>query len=262
MLPLLQNSGAELKDSLKLKSFPLGIKLLASKSSIPDGAKRPTKDFGYHLSLCQAFTTSRRQGTAIAMLKEDMWCFYPVIGYGMEKPVDFFLKGNTRFPDTVSSPEAGESWAQTFPYLKEKRAGLVFAPLQSLNFIPDIVLFYCDSIQMYAIVKALTWKSGVDLSIKLRLCSVASCVYAGVQPLLTSDYTITFPDGGDRQRAITHDDEIIFSLKTDRLAELMEGVKHAKLERVLYKTSPFTAIPEYELNVGNKTVRSLLGMSG
>ena len=50
-LSVLHGYGDELERRIKLKSFPLAIKLLEKESDIPEGAQRPLKDFGYHLSL-------------------------------------------------------------------------------------------------------------------------------------------------------------------------------------------------------------------
>jgi len=72
--------GEEIERGLRLKTFPLALKLLQKEGDIPKGAKRPLRDFGHHLSLCQTYQISRREGTTIAMLKEDMWCFEPVVG--------------------------------------------------------------------------------------------------------------------------------------------------------------------------------------
>ncbi|NIM05156.1 MAG: hypothetical protein GTN65_05965, partial [Armatimonadetes bacterium] len=83
---------------VRLKTFPLALKLLEKEGDIPDGAKRPLRDFGYHLSLCQAFQISRRDGATIAMLKEDNWCFEPVVGYGLGEAPQYFLEGHNRFP--------------------------------------------------------------------------------------------------------------------------------------------------------------------
>ena len=257
----LKESGTELKETLKLKSSALGVKILESEDSIPEGAKRPVKDLGYHLSVCQGFTIARRQGMTIAMLKEDMWCFYPVIGFGIEKPVEYFLEGKTRFPGMASTIEAGKAWAKDFPYLKKKSAGIAFAPLELINFVPDVVLIYCDSIQAYSIVKALTWKTGVDLPIQPRLCPIASCVYSVVGPLISTNYSVTFPDGGERTRGMANDDEITFGLKFDFLTDLMEGIRHAPIDKFLHKSSPLTAIPEYGLNAGNLEVGRQLGLN-
>jgi uncharacterized protein (DUF169 family) len=100
-LDVFQKYGEELEEILRLRTFPLAIKLLEREEDIPEGAVRPVRDFGYHLSLCQAFSRSRHVGTniygaategiappsvTIAMLKEDMWRPEPVIGYGLAGP--------------------------------------------------------------------------------------------------------------------------------------------------------------------------------
>jgi uncharacterized protein (DUF169 family) len=94
--------GEELEGRLRLKTFPVAMKLLENESDIPEGAIRPLKHFGHHLSLCQAFQLSRREGQAMAMLKEDMWCFEPVIGYGLAEPPEYFIQGHNRYPKDVA----------------------------------------------------------------------------------------------------------------------------------------------------------------
>ncbi len=64
----------ELQQLLRLQSFPLAVKLLKSVDEIPEGAQRPVRDMGHHLSFCQALSLPRRQGITIAETKEDMWC--------------------------------------------------------------------------------------------------------------------------------------------------------------------------------------------
>lgn len=52
------------------------------------------------------------------MLKEDMYCFEPVIGYGMGEPPQEFLNGENRYPGDVETREAGRRYAEQFPRLK------------------------------------------------------------------------------------------------------------------------------------------------
>ena len=110
--------GEELGRRLRLKTFPFGLKFLEREGDTPDRAKRPFKDFGYHLSQCQAFQLSRREGTVVVMMKEDMWCFEPVVGYGLGEPPDYFLEGHNRFPEDVKALEAGKHYAEEFPRLE------------------------------------------------------------------------------------------------------------------------------------------------
>ena len=117
-LAIYREYGAELEKRLRLKTFPLAVKMLEREGDIPDGAQRPLRDFGYHLSLCQSYQISRREGTAVAMLIEDMWCFEPVVGYGLGEPPDYFLQGHNRFPRDVATLEAGRHYAEEFPRLE------------------------------------------------------------------------------------------------------------------------------------------------
>lgn len=108
-MSVLHEYGNKMETYLKLNTFTLAVKLLESKKNIPSLAKRPKKDFGYHLSLCQALAISRREETSFAMLKEDMWCFEPVIGLGLAKAPQYFLEGYNRFPKTARTLEAGKN---------------------------------------------------------------------------------------------------------------------------------------------------------
>lgn len=63
--------------------------------SVGDGAVRPKRDLDHHLALCQAFTLSRRNKSTVAMLKEDHWCYLPVIAFGLAQPPDFFREGQS-----------------------------------------------------------------------------------------------------------------------------------------------------------------------
>ena len=64
--------GGEIRNLLRLKTLPVAVKLLEEEEDIPEGAKRAISYWGHHLALCQGFSMSRREGTLVAMLKEDM----------------------------------------------------------------------------------------------------------------------------------------------------------------------------------------------
>jgi len=84
--------GETLEKLLLLRTSPIAVKMLEKESDIPKGAIRPKKDRKYHLAQCQAFGMSRREGTTVAMLKEDNWCPTAVIAYGLEKKPESLAK--------------------------------------------------------------------------------------------------------------------------------------------------------------------------
>jgi uncharacterized protein (DUF169 family) len=91
--------GEVLENKLKLRSFPIAVKMLENEEDIPVSAFRPKKDKGMHFAQCQAFAMSRRDGITVAMLKEDNWCFAPLIAYGLvEKPDDPAIQNFLKFP--------------------------------------------------------------------------------------------------------------------------------------------------------------------
>ena len=97
---------------------------------------------GYHFDLCQGFAMSRWAGETIAMLKEDMWCFESVVGFGLAEAPEIFLQGNNRFPASAMNQKAGKKWAQLFPHIKlAKYIGIVSAPLNQCIFKPERLVY-------------------------------------------------------------------------------------------------------------------------
>jgi uncharacterized protein (DUF169 family) len=202
--------GEKLEKSLLLKTSPIAVKMLEKESDIPEGAIRPKKDRGYHLAQCQAFAMTRRQGMTIAMLKEDHWCWAPLLAYGMvEDPhhtiVDAF----------VSLPR----------FEQGKYIGIVTAPLKSANFEPDIVLIYSDTAQLRDMLSAVVFQE--KTLVKSEFNPIDSCVYSVVPVIKDGQYRITLPDPGEYSRAFAGDDEIIFSVPKDKIEKLAEGVKRS-----------------------------------
>jgi len=235
--------GEELEKRIRLQTFPLAVKLLEKGEDIPKEAERPMKDFGEHLALCQGFAMSRREGTTLAMLKEDMSCFEPVVGYGIEEPPEFFLEGNNRFPLDVMSLEAGANYAHEFPRLEYgKYIGVMSAPLATTVFEPDVVMLYCNSAQLSLLLLGRECKDGFNL--KCSLSSHAACVYAIVPAIQNGKCHIAMPCRGDRYFfAMAGDDEMIFTVPKGRLEDLIMGLRYvhesgSRLPRAYGKKPP------------------------
>ncbi len=202
--------GEELERSLLLKTSPIAVKMLEKESDIPAGAIRPKKDRGYHLAQCQAFAMSRRQGMTIAMLKEDHWCWAPLLAYGMvEDPHHPIVDALTSFPRF----ELG------------KYIGMVTGPLKSVNFEPDMVLIYCNTAQLRDMIGIVKFQE--KTTVKSEFDPIDSCVYSVVPVIKDGQYRITLPDPGEYSRAFAGDDEIIFSVPKEKIEKIAEGVKRS-----------------------------------
>lgn len=222
-----QECGEELERRLRLKTFPLAIKLLEKEGDIPHGAQRPLRDLGHRLSLCQVYQISRREGRPMAMLKEDMWCFEPVVGYGLGEPPSYFMEGHNRFPKDVKTLEAGSNYAKEFPRLETgKYIGIVSAPLRTANFEPDLVTIYCDSAQLNLLLLGREYKEGYNL--KCALSSHAACVYGVIPAIQNRECQVAVPCRGDRYHAMAGDEEIIFTVPKEKLEDLMVGLRYVE----------------------------------
>ena len=256
-LKVYQEYGEELDRRLRLKTFPLALKMLKKEEDIPEGAKRPQKDFGHHFSLCQVFQISRREGKVMAMLKEDHWCFEPVVGYGLGEPPDDFMQGHNRYPRDVATPEAGKHYAQEFPRLEAgKYIGIASAPLRATNFEPDIVLIYCDSAQLCLLLLGREYKEGYNL--KCSISGHAACVYGVVPALQTGECQVAVPCRGDHYRAMAGDEEMIFTVPKEKLEDLMLGLR--RIETTGSKLpAGYSFRPEYPLLDSYKKIGEKMG---
>lgn len=256
-LKVYQEYGEALERRLHLKTSPLALKLLEREEDIPGGAKRPLKDFGHHLSLCQVFQMSRREGRIMAMLKEDHWCFEPVVGYGLGEPPEYFMQGHNRYPRDVASPEAGRRYAEEFPRLSAgKYAGMASAPLRVTSFEPDAVMVYCDSSQLCLLLLGREYKDGGNL--KCEISGHAACVYGVIPAIKTGECQVAVPCRGDHYRAMAGDDEMIFTAPVGKLHDLMLGLQ--TIEKTGTKLPMgYSFLPEYPLHESYKKIAEMMG---
>lgn len=219
--------GYEIERRMRLQTYPMAVKMLKKESDIPEGAQRPMKDFGYHLATCQGFVMSRREGLTIAMTKEDMYCPESVIGYGLAEPPQYFLDGYHHYPQVNETLEASSAWAHDFPRLEVgKYIGVVSAPLMEVNFVPDVVIIYCNSAQLARLLGAATAKDGRELT-----CTVGksgACVFSVVPPLQYNRCQVSVPCSGDRRFAGAQDNEMIFSLPLGKMEEVLLALRYAE----------------------------------
>jgi uncharacterized protein (DUF169 family) len=240
--------GEDLESMLLLRSSPIGIKMLRSESQVPEGARRPGKEqpgdiIGGRLSLCQAFALARRgipnpgwPTKAIAMFAEDHRCFEPVIAFGLKPPnasgAPDYLGGMTTYPGLIADLEAAAKHAQDdprLPYELFEGSGMVFGPLKAINFVPDLVMIYCNTGQLRHLTLALGYKHAY--MVNSSFYGIGSCGRAAVPPLLTGEATITVPDPGEYDRAGTTEDIMILTLParkrngTNLFQDMMEGLR-------------------------------------
>ena len=252
--------GEEIERRVRLKTFPLAIKMLQKETEIPEGAVRPLRDYGNTILAAQGFAASRREGTVVAQLKEDMGCCEPVIGYGLSERPEYFAEGNNRFPRDVETQEAGANYASDFPRFEVgKYIGILSAPLSKANFEPDLVMIYCNSAQLQLLLLAREYRPGHHLN--CNLSSHAACVYGIVPPMQTGECQVAIPCRGDRWAAIAGDEEIILTVPVAKMEELMAGLRHLETTGSKLPHNYSMAGFPHEMPPSYQKIAAMLGMT-
>jgi uncharacterized protein (DUF169 family) len=224
--------GEDLERLLILRTSPLAIKMLETEADIPEGALRPKRDRHYHIAQCQAFALSRRERVSVAMLKEDSWCWAPLVGYGL---VDWRAGADVILP---------KGQAELMPRLEEgKYIGLVSAPLKSANFEPDLALVYSNTAQLRNMIEVV--KDREKNLVTSQFDPIDSCVYSIVPVILNGQYRITLPDPGECKRAMAGEDEIIFSIPRNKIELIVSGLRRAEEKKRGYTHPGLEMMPDF-----------------
>ncbi|MBQ1332392.1 MAG: DUF169 domain-containing protein [Lachnospiraceae bacterium] len=213
--------GTKLERLLLLRYSPIAFKLLREGDPIPENSWRPFADRGQHMAMCQAYAAVRRDRQAITMLKEDHWCVWPLVSFGIcpLKEGDAEKYGDKFFVD--DRQKSIEYFKNEYPRLKEEGIiGFTIAPLRSCQFEPDLVTVYCRPGQIRSLQMAAKFHSGKMLELKLD--PVDSCVHSSIPVLNGQDFNITFPDPGEYERALTDEDEVMFTMRGEKVSEIVE----------------------------------------
>ena len=216
--------GSDLLNMLVLRTYPIAIKMLKDESEIPEGAVRPKKDLGEHYSACQMFGIVRWRGTTLAAFIEDHWCFEPIIGYGLAEPPEDFLEGagSDFFIQNKEGAKKRNNAIPILPYGKYK--GMVLGPLHKANYAPDLTVIYCNATQLRHMLFCMMRENGYRVTSTID--PLWSCVLSVAPPLLTGECQVNVPDPGEFERGGVADDEMMLSIPTGRMEELMAGVYH------------------------------------
>jgi uncharacterized protein (DUF169 family) len=216
--------GEEIEKALLLRTSPIAVKMLEKESDIPQKAIRPKRDRGYHLAQCQAFALSRRDRLTVAMLKEDHWCPAALMAYGL-----------------VPTP----AYRGIHPYdcfEEGKYIGVLSAPLKNASFEPDVVIIYSDTGQLRSLLLTLRAE---DIARVNGHFFPPSCAYAVVHPILTGQYWVVLPDPGEQQRALTGDNEMMFSVPRARLAGRVSDLKEGQEKGFSYLGHNMLMMPNF-----------------
>lgn len=224
-----------IRDFLDLKLNIQAVKLIEDPSEVPKNALNAKEEYG-HLSLCQAFALTKREGKTLYTDKASEWCWAPVVGLGYAQtgPETKSFHEISRLLG-IQDPEQADRFFEAFPRLPVgKYKGVLLAPAQCAEFEPDVLLVNCDNnFQLRSLLSAIKFKTGKLLDVHLD--PVDSCVHTLVAAMISKDYTVAIPDPGDQERALSDANEIIMGIPVEKLPDLLEGIYFCEMIHMGYK---------------------------
>ncbi len=209
---------------LRLNTFPVSVKFLASWDEMPERAKRPYRDMNNRFTTCQAISMSRRFGWVLALGREDSSCVLGAMALGLEKQLSHYKQGNLCVDLYTENLEAGRLSEESVPRLPEgKYVGVVFAPLNRTTFEPDSIVIYANSAQIMRLGQAYLWKRGGTLNSEFR--GRIDCADVAIAPVITGQPQMIVPCTGDRIFGQVQDHEVAFSFPFSLVEDIIDGLE-------------------------------------
>ena len=212
---------------------PIAIKMLRGGEKIPENMKRPKRDLGARLIPCQATFLSRKSGIPLAMLKEDFntdFCSTGSIVFGIVPAVDEWKRGDISYGIFAKTRKAAATMERNvFRFERGRYAGFLAAPLDKVDFEPDMIMVYCNSEQAMSLILASRYDDGLPIRTTVSARNV--CSDAIVQTIKTGKCRVCIPCGGDRVNAYAGADEIVFTAPMKKLGTIVEGLEAAARAR-------------------------------
>src|SRR5512145_1193658 len=129
---------AHLEKHLRVSTFPVGVRSLAAGEPFPKKAKRPAKDLGFQVAICQSIALARRYGWTLAFAGEDLSCPIAKAAFGFEDRIPYYEHGALAEGMYASCQPAGAAFEAALPRLERNEvAGVAVGPLERVTFEPE-----------------------------------------------------------------------------------------------------------------------------
>jgi uncharacterized protein (DUF169 family) len=206
---------------IRPQTFPLALKM-GQEGDIPERARRPVKDMGLAIPVCQGVGMARRYGWIIAMGREDNICPYGGLALGFFPPKEGFLDGT--YLGASESKEAAIETAKVLRMLEYgKYSHLIISPLHMANFEPHLILLYGNSAQILRLVQGRLFSTGGALTSQISGGFDCSDIIPGT--MLSDECQVILPCNGDRIFGSAQDQEMAFTIPWSKVEMTLQGLE-------------------------------------
>ncbi len=213
-----------LEKHLRVSTFPVGIRSFAPGEPVPPKAKRPAKDMGLKVAICQSIGFARRYGWTLAFSGDDLSCPIAKAAFGFADRNDFYTSGGLADGMYASCREAGARFEEAIPKFERNEVGaVVVGPLSRIDFAPDTVLVYGNSAQVLRLVNASLFEKGG--AIRAETTGRGDCTEIVIRSRKSGEPQLILPCYGDRIFGMAADDEMAFTFPFAMAEQIVKGLE-------------------------------------
>jgi uncharacterized protein (DUF169 family) len=235
-----------LEKHLRVATFPVGIRPLAPGEPFPAKAKRPGKDLGAQVAICQCVALARRYGWTLAFDGSDLNCPIAKVAFGFEDRIPYYEQGSLAEGMYASCQEAGAAFEAALPRLgRSEIGGLAVGPLERIAFEPETVVVYGNSAQVLRLVNAALYGKGG--AFRTELTGRGDCADIVIRTRQSKEPQLILPCYGDRIFGMAADDEMAFTFPFAMADAMVAGLEGTSKGGIRYPVPTFAlrAQPSY-----------------
>lgn len=239
-MELCKELDAAVQKYLRTATYPVAVKLMESTEEFPERTKRPLRDMGHRINICQGVALARRYGWVVGFGKEDHACANSLVILGMEEEPDFIKDGSIVCGPYTDTLEHGAITQKMTPRSEVAMSAILLAPLHRADFVPDVVLFYCNPAQAVRLIQSALYTIGGV--IESRFMGRCACGTEIVATLQKQACQVVVAGGGEKVFAMLGDDEMIFTAPGSMITPIIEGLASTHKAGAARMPSPFFGI--------------------
>ena len=225
-----------LTDLLRLKYYPVAVKLFEKVEDVPKEARKPRE----RITVCQFVGLTKTYGRILYGTVGEIACAYGASNLGFTELPGDIKSGERSVYIYAENQKATKTIIEKIPRIETgKFKAFMVAPLQKTPVDPDLVLISGNSAQITRLILGITWKEKFDGRLY-----VSSSAHSGVcGDGIAATYTLGkphlgIPCYGARSFALFQDDELIMGIPAKDLEDTLEGLTKTHEAYMGYPITP------------------------
>ena len=210
-----------LKEKLNLTRLPVAIKFFNDLNEVPEGIEKIDENLRH----CE-MVTKAADGAMFYATAEEQKCKGGSSAMGLEPLPPKIASGEFYYKlGRFNSVETAKSVIDNIPRKEEQSLGIIYAPLEKADFLPDVVVVITLPKFGIYITQGIVYNQGGK--VEYSCAGIQSlCADAVSAPYVTNKANATLACNGSRGYAGIEDEEVIYGLARDNLKPLMDAFEN------------------------------------